>query len=128
MSVGFLIVDLRPSAGGAEGVGVDALVLDVDDPGVGQDISYFLTRCDRQRFDELTGFEDWANRKYDFRHSIRYADGVSRQRLLDGPASEDAVAVASRVHADEDGIPNYPDNCPANTNALALSWRPFRLL
>ena len=37
MSVGFLIVDLRPSAGGAEGVGVDALVLDVDDLGVEQD-------------------------------------------------------------------------------------------
>ena len=69
---------------------MDALVFDADDLGVGQDISYFLTRCNRQRFDELTGFDDWANQKYDFRHSIRYADGVARQRPLDGPTSEDA--------------------------------------
>jgi hypothetical protein len=94
-------------------VGVNADVSRIDSVGCGDDNGDTI----QDGTTLLTGFNDWANIVYDFRASRDFADGIHTNPHEVPPiTSEQALAAAQSVDFDGDGIPNYPDNCPAIAN------------
>ncbi|MBI3448975.1 MAG: hypothetical protein HY049_08690 [Acidobacteria bacterium] len=65
----------------------------------------------------LIARDDWATLQYDMRGSVTFDDGTPRQPQ-DGPemTAQDAVASASGLDFDGDGVANAFDNCPAVYN------------
>ena len=65
----------------------------------------------------LIARDDWATLQYDMRGSVTFDDGTARQPQ-DEPemTAKDAMASASGVDFDGDGLVNALDNCPAVYN------------
>jgi hypothetical protein len=63
-----------------------------------------------------TGFNDWANLKYDIRGSTDFADGLGLTRNEEKELSTHQAESISR-DSDGDGIVDFRDNCPMVPNA-----------
>lgn len=64
----------------------------------------------------LTGFNDWANLKYNFRASTDFADGVHLTVIL-APEITLEQGLSISPDSDGDGVVNLLDNCPLISNA-----------
>jgi hypothetical protein len=63
----------------------------------------------------LTGFNDWANLKYNFRASTDFADGV-HLTVVSAPEITIEQALGLSPDSDGDGVTNLLDNCPLIPN------------
>ena len=110
--------DFAPALGDTQG-GIDWNLNGPHEVGVSQDISTIADQgCGIVVRTFLTGFDDWSNIQYSFRHSPDFADGATRSTVgPDGERTEAQVrAAAQSIDFDGDGITNFPDNCPAIAN------------
>lgn len=66
----------------------------------------------------LTGFDDWDNLLFSFRHSPDFKDGAVRSTVDFDPelTAAEVLNAARSFDFDGDGITNFPDNCPAVAN------------
>ena len=64
----------------------------------------------------LTGFNDWANLKYNFRASTDFADGV-HLTVVSAPEITLEQGLSISPDNDGDGVVNMLDNCPLISNA-----------
>lgn len=64
----------------------------------------------------LTGFNDWANLKYNFRASTDFADGV-HLTVVSAPEITLEQGLSISPDNDGDGVVNLLDNCPLISNA-----------
>jgi hypothetical protein len=87
--------------------------------GVSLDLSYIPAGgCETAGKTFLTGFDDWSNIQYDFRHSPDFADGTTRSTVGPEPerTDDEGLAAAQSIDFDGDGTTNFPDNCPGVAN------------
>src|SRR6185369_13876108 len=63
----------------------------------------------------LTGFNDWARLKYNFRASTDFADGV-HLTVVSAPEITLEQAISLSPDNDGDGVANLLDNCPLIPN------------
>lgn len=69
-------------------------------------------------YTELHGYDDWNSLVYNFRKSIYYLDGVTRNVNADPEITGEAVEEAANlVDFDADGFVNNADNCPSDANS-----------
>ena len=82
---------------------------DTLDVGVSTDVNL------RQTGETLTGHDDWANILYDFRQTVDFADGLHQSAIeADEITTDEAILMSPDT--DADGIINFLDNCPVNSN------------
>ncbi|HET9358830.1 MAG TPA: thrombospondin type 3 repeat-containing protein, partial [Vicinamibacterales bacterium] len=93
------------------------------DSAVSADINYIPDGgCSRSEMTFLTGFDDWSNIQYNFRHSPDFADGSFRGTVGNEPerTGPQGLLAAQSFDFDGDGVTNFPDNCPAIPNPTQL--------
>lgn len=72
--------------------------------------------CGANPNEVLTGFNDWANLKYNFRASTDFADGV-HLTVVSAPEITIEQALSLSPDSDDDGVANLLDNCPLIPNS-----------
>lgn len=85
--------------------------------GVSADINRIPSSgCGASPGQVLTGFNDWANLKYNFRASTDFADGV-HLTVVSAPEITLEQGLSISPDTDGDGVVNLLDNCPLISNA-----------
>ncbi len=79
-----------------------------------------ISACNFAGLTVLAGHDDWQNLLYDFKNSPDFSDLPVRSTVPAEPEMplQEIIATAQIFDFDEDGIPNIPDNCPADPNPL----------
>ena len=94
---------------------------DAADSGFSRDINFiaaFGNACPAGIESQLTGFVDWTHLLYNFRSAQFSNDGADHSDPNNVPEMtfDQAIASASMLDSDGDGISNATDNCPAVPN------------
>lgn len=90
---------------------------DFTSTGVNADINSIPSSgCGASPGQVLTGFNDWANLKYNFRASTDFADGV-HLTVVSAPEITLEQGLSISPDNDGDGVVNLIDNCPLISNA-----------
>jgi uncharacterized repeat protein (TIGR01451 family) len=89
-----------------------------NDTGVPADISNLKYRTTAANLSVLKSFADWDTLTYSFRAHEDFGDGSHTSIDLDELDLDLLDSLASDIDFDEDGVPNWTDNCPSTPNPL----------